>query len=170
MEAEGLKGTPLRLLVTIVTKKAFCKKLFGASEAKKLVLVLATSASVIGASKEAQVTQEVALDRVSCLYYPVHFWKDKGATIWALINSVSEVNTMTPAYAKKLSLRAQKTDVGAQKIDGSSLDTFGMVFAGFQMINQLGRAQFFQETFLFADTTMEVVLKMLFLTLSNSDI
>ena len=44
------------------------------SEAKKLVLVSATSALVIGASKKAQVTQkgkEVILDRVSCIHYPI---------------------------------------------------------------------------------------------------
>ena len=38
------------------------------------------------------------------------------------------------------------------------------------MIDKLGRARFFQETFLLADTTMEVVLGMPFLTLSNADI
>ena len=50
---------------------------------------------------------------------------------------------MTSAYAKKLDLRAQKTDVAAQKIDKSSLDMFGMVIANFQVIDKLGRAQFF---------------------------
>ena len=33
---------------------------------------------------------------------------------------------MNPAYAKKLDILIRKTDVGAQKIDGSHLDTFGM--------------------------------------------
>ena len=96
-----------------------------------------------GASKEAQVTQEDALDWVPCLHYLVHFRKDKGATIQALIDSGSEVNAMTPAYTKKLGLQTQRTDVGAQKIDGSNLDTFGMVIAGLQIINKLGRARFF---------------------------
>ena len=95
---------------------------------------------VTGASKEAQVTQEVALDRVLYLYYLVQFRKNKRAIIWALINFGSEINTITLAYAKKLGLRTWKTDVGAQKIDGSSLDTLGMVIAGFQVIDKLGRA------------------------------
>ena len=43
---------------------------------------------------------------------------------------------MTPAYAKKLGLRTQKTDVGAPKIDGSSLDIFEMVIAGFQVLDK----------------------------------
>ena len=120
-----------------------------------------------GASKKVP---EVVLDWVLCIHHPVQFRKDKEETIRALINAGSEVNVMTPAYAKKLGLRTRKTDVGAQKIDGSSLDTFGMVIAGFQVIDKLGRARFFQETFLLADTTMEVVLGMPFLTFGNADI
>ena len=77
---------------------------------------------------------------------------------------------MTPAYAKKLGLRTQKTDVEAQKIDGSSLDMFGMVIAGFQVIDKHGRARFLQETFLLANTTLEVVLEMPFHTPCNADI
>ena len=69
---------------------------------KKLVSVLATFALVTGARKEAP---KVILDLVSCIHYLVQFWKDKKATIQALIDSGSEVNTMTPAYAKKLGLR-----------------------------------------------------------------
>ncbi|MCJ1349417.1 hypothetical protein MMC31_007657 [Peltigera leucophlebia] len=90
--------------------------------------------------------------------------------IQALIDSGSEVNAMAPAYAKKLGLRIRKTDVGAQKIDGSALETYGMVIAGFQVQDKLGRARFFQETFLVTDTSMEVVFGMPFLTLSNADV
>ena len=79
------------------------------------------------ASKEAL---KVILDWVPCVYYPVQFRKDK-EIIQALISFSSEVNAMTSAYTKKLGLRVQKTDVGAQKNDGSSLDTLEMVIAGF---------------------------------------
>ena len=137
-----------------------------ASKAKKLILVLATSALVTGASKEAA---KVILDWVSCIHYPFQFRKDK-KTIWALINSGCEVNAMTTAYAKKLGLWTWKTDVGAQKIVGSSLNTFGMIIASFQILDKQNRTQFFQEIFLLADTTMEVVLGMPFLTFSNIDI
>ena len=113
---------------------------------------------------------KVVLNWVPCIHYPVQFQKDKEETIRALINSGREVNAMTPAYAMKLGLRTHRTDVGAQKIDASSLDTFGMVIAGFKAINKLGRARFFHETFLLADTTMEVVLEIPFLTFSNADI
>ena len=110
------------------------------------------------------------LDRVLCIHYPVQFRKDKGGTIWLLINSGSEVNAITLAYAKKLGLRTRKTNVGAQKIDGSLLETYEIVIAAFQMKDKFGRVRFFQETFLLADTSMEMVLRMPFFTFSNADI
>ena len=64
-----------------------------------------------GTRKEAL---EVVLDRVPCIHHPVQFRKDKEeATIQALINSGSEGNVMTPAYAKKLGFWTQRTDIGA---------------------------------------------------------
>ena len=114
--------------------------------------------------------KKVILDQVSYIYYLVQFQKDKGETIQALIDSGNEINAMTLAYAKQLGLRNRKTDVEAQKIDGWSLNTFGIVIAGFQVIDKLGKAQFFQEIFLLANITMEMVLEMPFLTFSNVDI
>ena len=77
---------------------------------------------------------------------------------------------MTSSYASKLGLRVRKTNVEAQKIDSSLLQTFGKVIAGFQVEDKLGRARFFQESFPLAETSIKVVLGMLFLTLSNADI
>ena len=120
------------------------------------------------AGKEAQ--KVIVLDRLPCIHYQVQFRKDQGATIQALIDSSSKVNAMTPAYAKQLGLWTQKTNVGAYKIDGPSLRTFGMVIAGFQVEDKLGRARFFKESFLLANTSMEVVLRMPFLTFGNTNI
>lgn len=77
---------------------------------------------------------------------------------------------MTLAYAAKLDLTARKTDVWAQKIDGLPLGTYGMVFASFQVVDNQNKAQFFQKTFLLANISMDVVLEMPFLTLSNGNI
>ena len=110
------------------------------------------------------------LDKVPCICYPVQFRKDKDKDILALLDSGSEVNAMTPAYAAHLGLKVRVTNVGAQKIDGSSLATYGMVITAFQVINKLGRSWFFQETFLLADISIEVVLGMLFLSLSNANV
>ena len=68
----------------------------------------------------------------------------KKKEVWALINSGSEVNAMTLAYASSLDLRVYCTDIGAQKIDGPTLKIFGMVLASFQVEDKLGRTRFFQ--------------------------
>lgn len=44
-----------------------------------------------------------------------------------------------------------------------------MVIAGFQFKNKLEKAEFFQKTFLVADTSMKIVFEMPFPTLSNPD-
>ncbi len=77
---------------------------------------------------------------------------------------------MTLAYVAKLGLTTQKTDVGDQKIDGSTLVTYEIVIVRFSDQDKLGKVRFFEDTFLLADTNMEVVLKMLFLIFSNVDI
>ena len=78
------------------------------------------------------------LDRVPCIRYPVQFRKDKGKNVLALLNSGREINAMTPAYATHLALKVRVTNVGAQNIDESSLETHGMVIAAFQVVNKLG--------------------------------
>ena len=57
-----------------------------------------------------------------------------------------------------------------KKIAGSSPATYGMVIAAFQVVDKLGHSWLFQETFLLANISMDVVLGMLFLILSNADI
>ena len=111
--------------------------------------------------------EEVVLVRVPCIHYPVRFQEEQ---VRALLDSGSEVNAMSPAYAERLGLKTRKTNVGAQKIDGSALETFGMVIADFQVEDKGGRSRFFQETFLVADTKLEVILGMPFLKLSNTDV
>ena len=38
---------------------------------------------------------------------------------------------MTSAYAAKLNFEVQKTNIGAQKIDGSTLNTFEIILGNF---------------------------------------
>ena len=110
------------------------------TQAKNLVSVLAISASLSSANKKSE---EVIVNPVLYIHYPAQFWKDK-KVIRALIDFGSKVNAITLAYASKLGFQVQKTDIGAQKIDGSLLWTFGMVIAGFQVEDKLGKARFFQ--------------------------
>ena len=74
---------------------------------------------------------------------------------------------MVPAYTKKLGLRIWKTNIGTEKFDGSILETYGMVIAGFQIQDKFEKARFFQETFLVADIGVKIVLGMSFLALSK---
>lgn len=55
------------------------------------------------------------------------------------------------------------------QINGSTLQMFGMAWVSFQVEDKLGKARFFQETFLMADTSAEAILGMPFLTLSKVD-
>ena len=87
-----------------------------------------------------------------------------------MLDSGSEVNAISLAYTKKLGLKTRKTNVGAQKIDHSALETFGMVIADFQLEDKGNRPRFFQETFVVANTKFEVVLGIPFLKISNANV
>ena len=60
-----------------------------------------------------------------------------------MLNSGSEVNAMSLAYAKRLGLKTQKNNIGIQKIDGSTFETFGIVIADFQVEDKGGKPRFF---------------------------
>ena len=63
---------------------------------KKLVLVSAISVPVTDGGEKIVII-------VSCIYYPVWFQRDQ-EQVRALLNSGSEINVISPAYAKKLGL------------------------------------------------------------------
>ena len=83
-----------------------------------------------------EASKEGVLQRVPCIRYPVQFQQEG---VQALLDSGSEVNAMTPAYAEKLGLTTRKTDVSAQKIDSSTLVTYEMVIPGLSVQDRLGK-------------------------------
>ena len=85
-------------------------------------------------------------------------------------DSHSKDNAIHLTFVRELGLPIRSTDVRAQKIDGTMLDTFGIVVAAFSVIDKANQVRFFKETFLVANVSPEIVLGMLFLTLSNADI
>ncbi len=109
---------------------------------------------------------EEELERVPCIRYPVTF-KDQTK---ALLDSGSEVNAISQAFAHQLGLKTRKTNVGAQKIDGTTLETYRMVVTTFSVSDKDGRERFFEASFLLADVKPDVVLGMPFLTMSNADV
>lgn len=82
------------------------------------------------------------LDWIPYIYYPLCFQKNI-VGVKPLINSGSEINTITPEYALKLGPKTRLINIRAQKIDCSFLKMFEMVFASFQVKNKPGKARFF---------------------------
>ena len=74
-------------------------------------MVLATSTSITNKKREEE------LERILCIQYPITF-KDQTK---ALLDLESEVNEMNPAFTSQLDLKIRKTNIGVQKIDGTTL-------------------------------------------------
>ncbi len=77
---------------------------------------------------------------------------------------------MSQAFAQQLGLKVRKTNVAAQKIDGTTLETYEMVVSTFSVSDKDGRERFFEKSFLLADVSPDIVLGMPFLTMSNADV
>ena len=77
---------------------------------------------------------------------------------------------ISQAFAYQLDLTIWKTNVGAQKIDGTTLETYRMVVFTFSISDKDGSKRFFEENFVLADVQPEIVFRMLFLTMSIADI
>ena len=116
-------------------------------------------------------TREKALERVSCIHYLVQFKKDTNMTqVQSLINSGSKVNAIHPFLAKQLGFSIRPIDIGAQKIDGTMLDTYKMVVATFSVVDKVNWVRFFEKIFLVANVSPEVVFGIAFLTLNNANV
>lgn len=85
-----------------------------------------------------EANKEAILEHISYIQYLVGFRKDK-VDLQALLNLDSKINTINPAYAKKLRLQVRPTNVEAQKIDGSYLNTFERIIVGFLLQDKLGK-------------------------------
>lgn len=88
----------------------------------------------------------------------------------ALINFGSKVNAIILTYITKLDLKIWLINIRTQTINGSTFQTFRIILANFQIENKLNQAQYFQKTFLLIDTNIEIILRILFFTFSNTNI
>lgn len=77
---------------------------------------------------------------------------------------------MIPTFTTKLELKSRLTNVIAQKIDGLTLKIYDMVSTIFWLQDNLEKIWFFKKIFLFANTSIEMILGMPFLFLSNADV
>ena len=127
-------------------------------------------------SEDAILVSAKELEQVTCIQYLILFpsgvTQDGSALdlLLALLNLGSEINVMHPVFVKKLGLVVQTTNVGTQKINDTTFKTYGMVVATFSVTDQANRVTFFEEIFLVANVSSDVVLRILFFTLSGADV
>ena len=141
--------------------------------------VLATSTPVTETKKEAVEAAEVGkegeesegkypnLAQVWCIRYPITFQKKSVSTLFDLGN---KVNTIQSTLAQELGLSIRLTDVKAQKINDTMLNTYKIVVTAFSVTDKANQVKFFEKTFLIANVSLDIVFEMPFLTLSDADV
>ena len=81
--------------------------------------------------------KKIMLEKKHYIYY----------LIWALLNSKSKVNAMIFDCNQELGLKIQKTNIKAQKIDGSTLKIFKIMIADFQMQDKADKPKYLKRHF-----------------------
>ena len=110
------------------------------------------------------------------IQYPIAFPDDvtqDGSAldlVLVLLDLGSEINAIHTIFAEKFGFMMQTTNVGAQKIDGTTLEIYKMVVAVFSVTGKADRVKFFKETFLMANVSPDVVFGMPIFTLNGADI
>lgn len=82
----------------------------------------------------------------------------------------SKVNAIHLTFAKELELHIRLSNIRTKKIDSIMLDTYEMVVTVLSMTDKINQVKFFEKNFLVANVSLEIVFKMLFLTLSGANI
>ncbi len=77
---------------------------------------------------------------------------------------------MSQAFTSQLGLKIWITYITAQKIDGTTLEIYRIVVSIFSVSNKDSWERFFEETFLLANVKSDIIVEMLFLTMSNADV
>ena len=90
--------------------------------------------------------------------------------ISAFFNLNSEINAIYLTFIKKLGFVIQSININIQKIDSIIFETYKMVIAVFLVINWADKIKFFEKTFLIANFSLNMIFKILFLTLNSRDI
>ncbi len=109
---------------------------------------------------------EQELELILCIWYLITF---KNQTK-ALLDSESELNAMSQTFVQLLGFKIRKTYVEAQKIEGTTLETYEMVVSTFSVSDKDRRERFFEESFLLANVRPDIVLGKPFLTMSNANV
>lgn len=114
---------------------------------------------------------------ILCIHYLIYFWKS-GDNIKTLIDFSSKIliepnskiNITTYTYTLKLGFWVLKTNIKAQLIDKSSLIIYRIVVIVFQGYDKLEQFRFFPKTFLLVNTSIIIMIEILFLFLNKLNI
>ena len=66
---------------------------------------------------------------------------------------------MNQIFASQLGLKIRKINIGAQKIDGITLEIYKIVVSTFFILNKDGKKRFFEESFLLTDINPDVIFE-----------
>ena len=118
-------------------------------ETREKVVETAKAVETTGAGKDGKKSEgdknlRSNLAQVLCIRYPVTFQK-KSVLMSTLFDLSSKVNTIHLTVAKELGFFIKPTDIEAEKIDGITLDIFGIVVAAFSMIDKANQVRFFKK-------------------------
>ena len=132
-------------------------------------MTVSTTSTPITIAKEEAVGENLRSNLAQVLYihYPINSGKK---SVLALLDSGSKVNAIYLAFTKELGLPIRPTNIEVQKIDGTILEIYGIVVAAFLIKDKANQIRFFEEIFLVANVSLEVVFGMLFLILSSADV
>ena len=129
----------------------------------------AVETAEVGKNGNESESEYPNLAQVPCIQYPITFRK-MSMPMSALFDSGSKVNAIHPTFTREPGLPIKTTNVEAQKIDGTILNTFKMVVGAFSMTDKANQVKFFEETFLVTNVHPEVVLGMPILILSGANV
>ena len=77
---------------------------------------------------------------------------------------------MSQVFAQQLGLKIWKTNIGAQKMDNITLETYEIVVFIFSILDMDSRERLFEKSFLFANIHPNVVFGIFFQIINNTDI
>ena len=166
MTTEEWRRTYVISPVTTVTKRNIVQKIHQSFRSQKTSIGLGNLHVYDWCKRKALV-----LEHILSIYHPVRFKKDANKTqVQAFIDSGSEVIAIYLTLVKELGFSINPIDVEAWRIDGTTPDTYKMLVIAFSVMEKANRVWFFKETFLLANVSPEIVLEMLFLTLSVANV
>lgn len=104
------------------------------------------------------------------MHPPPHYLQKKFVPVLALFGLGNKLIAIYLTFTLELRLPIRPTDIKAQKIDGNMLDIYRIIVTVFLVFKKANWVKFFEEIFLIANVSLEVILEMLFFTLSTADI